>query len=111
MSAARLPNANTSPGRAISTARSIAELLGGRKTGRGFVCCCPPNDASTPSLSIADGDRGLLVHCFVGCKPADIFDAMRRLDPRLMQSSSIVTEPSRTSEDYQRSQHAKANFL
>jgi hypothetical protein len=31
-----------------------------------------------PSLSIADGDNGLLVRCFAGCDPRDVLAAIRR---------------------------------
>lgn len=60
------------------TARETATALGGaRREGRGWRCRCPVHDGV--SLNVADGDRGLLVHCWAGCDPADILAALRRL--------------------------------
>jgi putative DNA primase/helicase len=59
------------------TAAEIARRLGGRQTGRGrWICRCPAHDDRTPSLSLRDGQHGLLVHCFAGCRPRDVLTAL-----------------------------------
>lgn len=48
-----------------------------KKTGRGWMICCPAHEDRTPSLSLADGRDGvLLYHCFAGCRPEDIRTAL-----------------------------------
>ena len=37
------------------TAETIATALGGRKTGSGWMVCCPAHDDRRPSLSVSDG--------------------------------------------------------
>ena len=40
------------------------------------MCHCPAHEDRTPSLSIRQGDKGVLVHCFAGCAPAQILRAL-----------------------------------
>lgn len=48
-----------------------------KKTGRGWMVCCPAHDDRTPSLSLADGREGvLLYHCFGGCPADDVRAAL-----------------------------------
>jgi putative DNA primase/helicase len=58
-------------------AAEIAHALGGRRTGRAFMARCPVHNDRTPSLSIADGERGLLVKCFAGCEARDVLAELR----------------------------------
>lgn len=54
-------------------AAEIANRLGGKKVGGGYLCKCPAHNDRTPSLRIADGAQGtLLVRCYTGCSPADV---------------------------------------
>ena len=49
----------------------LARLKDARRSGTGWVACCPSHEDSRPSLSISEGDDGrALVHCFAGC-PAE----------------------------------------
>jgi putative DNA primase/helicase len=51
------------------SAAEIAERLGGCRAGSGWwLCPCPAHSDSSPSLGLKDGDRGLIVKCFAGCK-------------------------------------------
>lgn len=56
---------------------ALARLEGVRQTGpTQWVARCPAHSDRSPSLSIADkGDR-LLLHCFVGCEPAEVAAAI-----------------------------------
>ncbi len=39
-----------------------------KKSGKGWLACCPAHDDRSPSLSIAEGDDGrVLLHCYAGC--------------------------------------------
>jgi putative DNA primase/helicase len=60
-----------------------AEWLACRLGGSGvpnpsgwYQARCPAHDDDHASLSLKDGNFGLLVHCFAGCKPAAIWDAI-----------------------------------
>jgi hypothetical protein len=51
----------------IKTGKSV------KKSGSGYVGCCPAHDDSSPSLSLCEGDEGkLLVKCFTGCPAENI---------------------------------------
>lgn len=61
----------------LTTAEALAERLGGRRSGRGWMCRCPAHDDREPSLSIRDGADGrVLLHCFAGCSPRDVCAAL-----------------------------------
>jgi hypothetical protein len=71
----------------MNTARRIAEALTAKpiKSRGGYLVPCPAHADANPSLSLRDGERGILVHCFAGCAPADILDALRQrglIEPR-----------------------------
>jgi hypothetical protein len=59
------------------TAREIVAALGGKWHGHRGMTCCPAHDDRSPSLSLSDGERALLVHCFAGCEPRDVLAALR----------------------------------
>jgi putative DNA primase/helicase len=61
------------------TAAEIAAAFGrAHRSGRWWSCRCPAHDDRAPSLSIRDGDRGLIVKCFAGCDPRDVLAELRR---------------------------------
>ena len=47
--------------------RILGGLQGVRAAGSGWSARCPAHDDRRPSLSIREGERGLLLHCFSGC--------------------------------------------
>jgi len=71
-----------------AAARDVALALAGRRPKRlpngDFLVPCPvPSHGKgrgdhNPSLRIGDGDTRLLVHCFGGCGPHDVLNALRR---------------------------------
>ena len=81
------------------SAADIAQKLSGtgkakaKKTGRGWMVCCPAHDDRTPSLSLADGKDGVLYYCFGGCQQKDVRAA---LEDRLGVSSSTYVRPERS---------------
>jgi hypothetical protein len=58
-------------------AAGIAAALGGRRSGRWWSCRCPAHDDRSPSLSVRDSDRGLIVRCWAGCDPRDVLAELR----------------------------------
>ena len=57
----------------------IVGALGG--VWHGFVasCRCPAHSDKTPSLSLRQGDRGILITCFAGCHAEDVLRELRRV--------------------------------
>jgi hypothetical protein len=50
------------------SAAEIAQALGGKRSGRGFLCRCLIHDDRHASLYVKDGADGLpRVHCYAGC--------------------------------------------
>jgi DNA primase len=65
----------------MSAAAHIAEILAGapvRSRGGNYLVKCAAHDDEQPSLSLRDGDDGLIVHCFAGCRAGDVYAAIRR---------------------------------
>lgn len=67
------------------TAEKVAKALSGngkqraRKTSRGWKIVCPAHNDKTPSLSLADGNKDvLLYHCFAGCSQKEVKSALER---------------------------------
>ncbi len=68
----------------------VLELLpDARRTGNGWMARCPAHDDHNPSLSIAEGDELVLLHCHAGCA-LDAILAKLQLTSRDLRS---VLEP------------------
>jgi hypothetical protein len=96
------------------SAAEIATALAGRNVksyGGNYLVRCPAHDDVSPSLSVCDRDGGLVVHCFVGCLPRDIYAAIRQRGFKLDQTNVEAREPTKGSTEYQRQQHDKAAWL
>lgn len=70
-------------------AAAIAEILGGHRSGDGWLCHCPAHDDRTPSLSVTEHDGKILVNCHAGCSQTDVIDAIRRLGAWPQNGSSV----------------------
>lgn len=57
----------------------IVAALRGKWHGAYALCHCPAHDDRKPSLSIRQGHKGILVHCFAGCEPHDLLREIARL--------------------------------
>lgn len=53
--------------------------LGGTWSGYRAMCRCPAHADSDPSLSIRQGDHGILVTCFAGCSRDDVLRELSRV--------------------------------
>src|SRR3954453_13962774 len=59
-------------------ADAIANALGGRRCGSGWVARCPAHDDRTPSLSIRNAEHGkVLVRCHAACDQRRVIDELR----------------------------------
>ncbi|WP_242121364.1 DUF7146 domain-containing protein [Sphingomonas lacusdianchii] len=58
---------------------NLVGTLGGKWTGNTAMCRCPAHTDTTPSLSLRQGDSGLLVTCFAGCDPVDVLRELDRI--------------------------------
>lgn len=54
----------------------LSQLDGVRRTRRGWQTKCPAHDDRNPSLSISEGERGLLLKCWAGCTVEEITTAL-----------------------------------
>lgn len=75
MNGARIPH--------CSEAAAVAQALGGRRVGDGWLCPCPlpwhgrRRGDINPSLKVADGRTRLIVHCHAGCETHEVLAALR----------------------------------
>ena len=61
----------------MKSARIASALGKATRTKHGWKCLCPAHDDSRPSLSVADGRKGLLVFCHAGCSQQDVISALK----------------------------------
>lgn len=60
-------------------ADQLAEALGGRREGRGYMCRCPVHGGR--SLKVTDADRvNPMIYCFGGCEFRELVSALRSMD-------------------------------
>ena len=60
----------------MTTDDILARLERVRKGTRGWIARCPAHLDRTPSLSIAEGEKGVLLKCFAGCAVEDIAESI-----------------------------------
>lgn len=77
--------------------RQLVLRLGGRWYGDTAMCRCPAHADRTPSLSIRQGDRGILVTCHAGCDGRTVMRALSSLEQiPVFDGSAIGTARSRS---------------
>lgn len=57
-------------------AEEIARALGGKRSGRQWLCKCPAHNDGNPSLIVFDGHTDVQVRCYAGCEPVDVIAAL-----------------------------------
>lgn len=61
----------------------IVAALNGTWHGSYALCRCPAHNDQTPSLSIRQGHKGILVHCFAGCQSENVLREIARIKPTI----------------------------
>lgn len=55
----------------------ISQLRNVRKSGSGYIACCPAHDDRRQSLSVTAGDDDrILLYCHAGCSPEQVTEAL-----------------------------------
>ena len=72
---------------------NLVGALGGKWHCATAMCRCPSHADGEASLSLRQGDRGILVHCFAGCASDDVLRELRRVRPGQTYSRPVITEP------------------
>ena len=93
-----------------AVAATIAKTLKGKRVGAGYLVPCPAHEDNNPSLSISDGDKGLMVHCFAGCAPRDVYAALHKRK-LVRRQCHATTKRAQGSVAYQRQQQGKAVWM
>ena len=72
------------------TARDIAGLLKAKRNVNGsYQAICPAHEDNRPSLSIADGDKGVVLYCHAGCSFEEICAKLNVETADLMRPSDL----------------------
>ncbi len=72
----------------MTTAELLSRLDGVRFRGLGkWSARCPAHEDKLPSLSLCEGDRGILLHCFSGCRVEEICAALNLRIPDLFHDA------------------------
>ncbi len=78
-------------------AEAIANLLNGKRSGRGWLCNCPAHNDKSPSLSVTDTDDGkTLIRCFAGCSAEAVVSSMGLQMKDLFPPSEFTPQQRRT---------------
>jgi hypothetical protein len=62
-----------------NAATIASHLAKAKRSGAGWVACCPAHEDGTPSLSINDGDKGPVFKCHAGCSQESVLNAIEAL--------------------------------
>lgn len=77
----------------------LSQLSGVKQRGARWAAICPAHDDRSPSLSISEGDKGLLLKCWAGCTINEICSA-RGIEPKdLFYDSRIDSQAIRVTQE------------
>lgn len=88
---------HSATGRTFTSAQELASAIPrSRRCGSGFMASCPVHQDRTPSLSIRDGDKAIILKCFSrDCSYAEIMAAIGgQVVPALEQKPAERKAPS-----------------
>lgn len=78
----------------MTTAEFVSHLKNVRVRGANTIAECPAHPDQNPSLSICDGERGVLVKCWAGCSLQGICNALG-LNPKDLFYGALDTDPQK----------------
>ena len=87
----------------------LSKLEKVRQRGSRWAACCPAHADSTPSLSVSEGEKAILLKCWSGCTLQEICQALG-IDQRDLFFDALETNPERrraAAEDRDRRQRAR----
>jgi len=94
----------------MSEPRILSLLSGVRRSGAGWVACCPAHDDRRASLSVSVGSDGkTLLHCHAGCPTESIVKALGLAMHDLMPDDDRSPPKSARSSPKAKRQSSKAN--
>lgn len=67
----------------------LSRLDAVRQRGARWSAACPAHADKSPSLSISEGEKGLLLRCFAGCTVAEICEALGLAQHELFYDSAL----------------------
>ena len=89
----------------MSRAFEVSKALRGRRSGEGWICHCPAHDDSRPSLSVRDGEDGILLFfCHAGCSAANVASALGGLGYSQSRFNGVRSETRRDESDWKKEQ-------
>ena len=71
-----MSNRNEGEEHHLRSIEEIAEIYEATKQGGYYMALCPAHADGNPSLSIREGEHGILLHCFAGCDTRSVLEAM-----------------------------------
>lgn len=70
------PASDRRAGVQVTAVEFLPRLEAVRRSSRGYVARCPAHADRHPSLSVSEGERGILVKCWAGCTTKEIVGAL-----------------------------------
>jgi hypothetical protein len=58
-----------------------------KRSGPGWMACCPAHEDSTASLSINDGEKGVVFRCHAGCTQESVLNAIEALGVQIRKTN------------------------
>jgi DNA primase len=78
----------------MNAAEFLSRLDGVQQRGARWSARCPAHNDTSPSLSVSEGERGLLVKCWAGCTVAEICGAIG-IEQRDLFFDSLDADPAK----------------
>lgn len=72
----------------------VSRLSGVRRSGRGYTARCPAHEDRSASLSVCDGEHGVVLKCFAGCATDDVLGAIGLTYSDLYPPRPIANTPA-----------------
>lgn len=96
----------------MTTAEFLSSLDGVRARGVGkWSAKCPAHDDKSPSLSVMEGEKGILVRCFAGCSLTDITQKLSVQVKELFFDGLSADPQQRREAKRQRAQEQAARYV
>src|SRR5438105_12317657 len=90
-------------GPVMTPAEMLTTRLGGRWYAQRYGACrCPAHEDRNPSLTLRDGDRGILVKCHGGCDGQAVIDELKRRNVWAAEPAPAAPKRKRSAEDSRR---------